>query len=136
MVHDFEEQHQAAPAGAVFLQRPHANAKRFLPFRLVDDASENPVVVLKHLLQKQQYPRFVPFMSSFPYIQPVAELKIQPEQEGHVDDLPAPGRDFGNPYREYILQTDFLGAFQRLAPGRQDPGLLKRLAQFVGARQG
>ena len=52
------------------------NAKKFLPFKLVDDVSDNPVVVLRHLLERQHYPRFIPYMSSFPYIDVVQKLKI------------------------------------------------------------
>ena len=96
------------------------NAKKFLPFRLVDDQSDNPVLVLRHLLERQRYPRFVPYMSSFPYIQVIEKLKIQPEQEGSVAELQLLDEHFANPYEEYIRGLDFAEAFQALeAPAPQ-----------------
>ena len=76
MIHDFEQQHALEPTAASFAQRQHANAKKFVPFRLVDGDSDSPVLVLRQLLERRSYPRFVPYMSSFPYIQAIEQLKI------------------------------------------------------------
>ena len=53
-------------------------------------------------------------MSSFPHIQAVETLKIQPEQEGRVAELPLSDEHFANPYEQYIRDLDFAEAFGAL----------------------
>ena len=72
-------------------------------------------------------------MSSFPHIQKIQKLKIQPEQEGRVDELPVLEDTFENPYQEYIQQMDFQEASENIVIPQPNKERLQQLSAFVAA---
>ncbi|CAL6004719.1 Exosome_3'-5' exoribonuclease complex [Hexamita inflata] len=130
LIRKYEQMHKQAPSCIQLVQRLHPRVFDYKPMKLMIEQAESPILNVKQLILNKKLPEFTPFMSTFPFIDPISDLKIQESQESKIPDLVY--QYFAcNPYYNFITENkpDYNQFVQEIACG-DTSAILKFIQTF------